>query len=77
MAADASRAALDIHETAGADYKNAVRDTFVWCADNFEHWLRVPCVDDEATRISKQQLNDNLYASLQSEFVNKGAAKAA
>ena len=32
---------------AGDDYKDAVRDTFVWCADNFDHWQRVPCVDDQ------------------------------
>tara|TARA_B110001452_G_scaffold249905_1_gene237767 strand:- start:4158 stop:5246 length:1089 start_codon:yes stop_codon:yes gene_type:complete len=75
MAGDASRAALDIHETAGADYKNAVRDTFVWCAERFDHWQRVPCVDEAGERISKQDLSDSLYASLQSEFVNKGAAE--
>ena len=51
MAADSARAGLDIHETAGDEYKNAVRDTFVWCADSFEHWQRVPCVD--ATRVWK------------------------
>ena len=50
MAADSARAGLDIHETAGDEYKNAVRDTFVWCADSFEHWQRVPCVDAEASR---------------------------
>ena len=50
MAADSARAGLDIHETAGDEYKNAVRDTFVWCADSFAHWQRVPCVDAEASR---------------------------
>lgn len=32
MATDGTRAALDIHETAGDDYKSAVRSTFLWCA---------------------------------------------
>ena len=73
MAADSARAGLDIHETAGDEYKHAVRDTFVWCADSFEHWQRVPCVDAEGERVSKAQLAETLYASLQSEFVNKGA----
>lgn len=73
MATDAARGSLDIHETAGDDYKDAVRDTFVWCADNFEHWQRVPCVDNAGERVSKPQLAETLYASLQSEFVNKGA----
>ena len=36
MAADAARGSLDIHETAGDDYKDAVRDTFVWCAQPSE-----------------------------------------
>ena len=66
------------------------------CADNFEHWQRVPCVDNQVRiqvetftptslfktcpltlrqgeRVSKPQLAETLYASLQSEFVNKGA----
>ena len=76
MAGDASRAALDIHETAGADYKSAVRDTFLWCADNFEHWQRLPCVDEQGERYTKQQLADTLYASLQAEFVNEGKVGA-
>ena len=76
MAADASRGGLDIHETAGSDYKNAVRDTFLWCADNFEHWQRLPCVDEQGERYTKQQLADTLYASLQAEFVNEGKVGA-
>ena len=45
------------HETAGADYKNAVRDTFVWCAENFDHWTRVSCVDDEGERVVQALLD--------------------
>ena len=76
MAADASRAALDIHETAGQDYKSAVRDTFLWCADAYDHWVRVPCVSAEGTRHSKQELSDELYAKLAAEFVNRKPVKA-
>ena len=50
MAADAARGSLDIHETAGDDYKDAVRDTFVWCAPpaltltlTLTLTLRAPC----------------------------------
>ena len=71
MAGDASRAALDIHETAGNDYKSAVRDTFLWCAEHHDHWVRVACVDAGGARYSKQELSDVLYSSLASEFVNK------
>jgi dTMP kinase len=71
MASDGTRAALDIHETAGADYKTAVRDTFVWCTDHFDHWVRVACVDDAGGRYSKQELSDVLLARLAGEFVNR------
>ena len=72
MASDASRAALDIHETAGTDYKAAVRDTFLWCAEQHEHWVRVPCVDETSgARYTKAQLSEQLYGALAAEFVNK------
>jgi len=71
MAKDTSRAALDIHETAGNDYKSSVRETFLWCASNFEHWVRLPCIDAAGERYSKASLADSLYASLASEFVNR------
>ena len=71
MAADATRAALDIHETAGDEYKRAVRETFLWSAGEFDHWVALPCVDDKGVRASKQELSDRLYATLASEFVNR------
>jgi len=71
MAADGTRAALDIHETAGEGYKRSVRETFLWCAEHYEHWVRVPCVADDGTRHSKSALSEVLYASLASEFVNR------
>ena len=76
MAGDASRAALDIHETAGSDYKSAVRDTFLWCAEHHSHWERVACVDDAGGRYTKQELSEVMYARLASEFVNKKEANA-
>jgi hypothetical protein len=71
MGLDASRAALDIHETAGDDYKTAVRNTFVWCSDQFEHWRRMPCVDGAGERISKQTPHEKLNAELSANFVNR------
>jgi len=70
MAKDATRGSLDIHETAGDDYKAAVRDTFLWCANAYEHWVRVPCVDAAGERFSREQLHDNLYAALAPHLVN-------
>ena len=76
LAADGSRAALDIHETAGNDYKAAVRDTFLWCAEEHSHWMRVSCVSPEGERYTKAQLSDVLWASLAGEFVNRKPAAA-
>ena len=72
----ATGAALDIHETAGSDYKSAVRDTFLWCASHYEHWRRVPCVDAEGARYSKAELSEVLWARLAGDFVNKKAPPA-
>ena len=55
----------------GDEYKRAVRATFLWCAENYEHWVRVPCVDDEGGRYTKPELSEVLYARLAGEFVNK------
>lgn len=74
LSADGTRAALDMHETAGADYKNSVRDTYLWCTSNFEHWQRLPCVAPDGMRVSKEKLNDALFESLASEFVNRKVA---
>ena len=73
MEADGTRAALDMHEKAGDAYKNSVRDTFVWCAGHFGHWARLPCVDADGRRATKQELSDTLHATLASEFVNGGS----
>lgn len=70
LKADATRAALDMHETAGSAYKNAVRDTFLLCTRKFEHWRHVPCVVGEA-RLSREQLSEEIWQALASEFVNR------
>ena len=74
LANDSTRAALDMHETAGADYKEAVRDTFVYCSErNTEVWHRIMCVTEDGTRVTKEKLGETLYQKLADEFVNKGA----
>jgi thymidylate kinase len=74
LSADGTRAALDMHETAGADYKNGVRDTYLWCACHFGHWQRLDCVAQDGNRISKEELNDALFDSLAADFVNRNPA---
>ena len=78
MAADSARAGLDIHETAGDDYKAAVRSTFLWCAREHDHWMRVACVDEPSgRRLTKQELHEGLYDVLRPHLVNRGAGAPA
>eukprot|EP01009_Symbiontida_sp_KSa7_P002220 NODE_1522_length_585_cov_215.055970_g1222_i0.p2 GENE.NODE_1522_length_585_cov_215.055970_g1222_i0~~NODE_1522_length_585_cov_215.055970_g1222_i0.p2 ORF type:complete len:80 (-),score=25.81 NODE_1522_length_585_cov_215.055970_g1222_i0:346-555(-) len=66
--------ALDMHETAGSDYKKKVRDSFVWCAEHLDGWHHVRCcrVDgDKVTRVSRDELSSSVWGMLESEFVNK------
>lgn len=70
LQADTTRAALDMHETAGSAYKNAVRETFLLCARKFEHWRHIPCVVDDV-RLSREQLSEEIWQALASEFVNR------
>ena len=60
-----------MHETAGAEYKNNVRETYLWCSHHFEHWKRLPGLAEDGSRIGKEKLNDMLFASLEAEFVNR------
>ncbi|KAG8464547.1 hypothetical protein KFE25_009915 [Diacronema lutheri] len=76
LLADATRAALDIHETAGQSYKNAVRDTFLLCARKYAHWRHVPCVVG-TERLSREQLADEIWRTLAPEFVNQRGAPGA
>jgi len=60
-----------MHETAGAEYKQAVRDTFVWCAGEYGHWRRLECLGADGSRLSKEKVAEQLYAELGPEFVNR------
>ena len=48
-----------------------MRDTYLWCTSAFEHWQRLACVGADGTRVSKEELNDLLFQSLEAEFVNR------
>lgn len=61
MRTDTTRAYLDIHETAGGDYKENVRQTFLWCCAELKDWKRVRCCDDDATRRSREELHEEIY----------------
>jgi dTMP kinase len=73
MQSDSTRAALDIHETAGLQYKNRVRDTFLWCCDRFPEWTAMPCTQSTTegeARISRDDLHNTIYAQVQPRLVN-------
>lgn len=68
---DGTRAALDMHETAGDEYKQSVRETFLWCTSNFDHWQRIDCLAPDGSRVSREDLGERLYESLSPHFVNQ------
>jgi dTMP kinase len=69
MKADSTREALDMHELAGLDYKNKVRDSFLWCCKQFPGWAEVKCLDDKESRYSREELSNQIFDMLKTEFV--------
>lgn len=70
MRTDAKRV-MDMHETAKKEYKEAVRQTFLWCAKELPGWLVVDCVEN-GVRVSREGLAEKIYGRLEEEFVNRG-----
>lgn len=75
MQADGSRGGkLDMHETAGLEYKKRVHDTFLWCCSTFPEWVRVACVAETAPkpcRLDREEVHRSIYALLRQDFVNR------
>eukprot|EP00667_Euglena_gracilis_P005328 EG_transcript_5368 len=75
LQSDTKRATLDIHETATLQYKNRVRETFLWCCEQFPEWVAVPCVTEAAaegqagTRRTREELHEDIYRLLHPFFV--------
>lgn len=61
MKLDTTRSSLDIHESAGDDYKSKVRTTFLWCVANLPNWKVVPCVDSETNRVSREDVHSTIW----------------
>ncbi|KAK7200727.1 thymidylate kinase-like protein [Novymonas esmeraldas] len=69
MKNDATRKQLDIHETAGGDYKENVRKTYVWCCERLPGWRRLLCFDNDGRRLSRDEVHAGIV-----EFLNDGSA---
>lgn len=65
MKKDSTRKHLDIHETAGDDYKEKVRHTYLWCCDHLSGWSCVPCYDVRGGRLSKDAVHHAILQHLQ------------
>lgn len=57
MKGDAGRQYLDIHETAGGNYKENVRQTFCWCCAKLPGWHHIHCCEDDGTRRSVEAIH--------------------
>ena len=71
LQADNTRAGLDIHETAKSSYKQDVRACFRWCCEKFPQWSEIPQLTENDIRKSRDAIHDEIWNSLESDFVNK------
>ncbi|KAG5484141.1 hypothetical protein CUR178_07295 [Leishmania enriettii] len=66
MRRDATRKQLDIHESAGGDYKERVRQTYMWCCEHLPGWHRIVCFGDDGRRLTREEVHAAITAHLQS-----------
>ncbi|KPA75856.1 thymidylate kinase-like protein [Leptomonas pyrrhocoris] len=66
MRRDTTRKQLDIHETAGGDYKEKVRQTYRWCCDRLPGWHRVVCFDKSGCRLTREEVHASVVTYLRS-----------
>lgn len=66
MRHDTTRKQLDIHETAGGDYKEQVRHTYRWCCDNLPSWHRIVCFAENGRRLTREEVHNSIMACLKS-----------
>lgn len=64
MRKDSDRRYLDIHETAGGNYKQSVRETYLWCCTELQNWQLILCCDDEGNRYDRKTVHERVYSKL-------------
>ncbi|CAJ1018363.1 putative Thymidylate kinase [Leishmania utingensis] len=66
MRRDATRKQLDIHETAGGDYKKRVRQTYMWCCEHLPGWHHIMCFGDDGRRLTREEVHTAITRHLRS-----------
>ncbi|AYU76611.1 thymidylate kinase-like protein [Leishmania donovani] len=64
MRRDSTRKQLDIHETAGSDYKERVRQTYRWCCEHLPGWHHIECFDDDGRRLTREEVHASITSHL-------------
>ncbi|GET86419.1 thymidylate kinase-like protein [Leishmania tarentolae] len=64
MRRDATRMKLDIHETAGGDYKERVRQTYKWCCEHLPGWHCIECFGDDGQRLTREEVHASIASLL-------------
>lgn len=62
MQQDTRRVSLDIHETAGGSYKEAVRQTYLWCCAELKGWHLVRSCEVDGVRKSREVVHKEIYS---------------
>ncbi|KAG5484931.1 hypothetical protein LSCM1_07006 [Leishmania martiniquensis] len=66
MRHDVTRKQLDIHESAGGDYKERVRQTYMWCCEHLPGWHRIVCFCDDGRRLTREEVHTTITSYLRS-----------
>ncbi|EPY42611.1 dTMP kinase [Angomonas deanei] len=61
MKQDHTRKYLDIHETAGNNYKENVRLTYVWCCENLKGWNHILCCNSDGERFERSHISSLIH----------------
>ncbi|KAH9584050.1 Thymidylate kinase-like domain [Trypanosoma melophagium] len=61
MKKDKDRGPLDIHETAQSNYKENVRQTYLWCCRQLPNWFHIECCDSKGCRLDREETHNLVY----------------
>jgi dTMP kinase len=74
MRHDTTRKLLDIHETAGGDYKEKVRQTYMWCCSHLAGWHRIVCYGEDGHRLTREEVHNSIMQHLGVAFTDQRCA---
>ncbi|ORC86810.1 thymidylate kinase [Trypanosoma theileri] len=69
MKKDQDRGPLDIHETAQSNYKETVRQTYLWCCHELPNWFHIECCDIKGSRLGREETHNLVYNVIKGNLI--------